>query len=350
MSNRTRLIAVGACAIDTILTVPYFPKEDAKLRATSLVKRRGGNTPNTLEVLQQLIGEDVANGISRGSLEGPQERSSDTSGVELYLIATLPSRQSSQTAYMASSFHHASPTKSIATQGTVSQTSTLTAQVDLSHCVYREDHTEPISSYIISSQSDSSRTIINHNALPEMTFEEFGLRADELLWPYKESAESANRIWFHFEGRIPQTALQCIQYLRNHAAFGTNNGFGRHSLQLKISVELEKPGREGLQDLAHEADVVFYSRSWAEGEGHQNAEGCLKAQSDILQRNSAIAGNERLLVCTWGAKGAFGLLLPAASSPANGHSTIASQITHSAAHKSGERAIVDTTGNLGKNP
>lgn len=32
----------------------------------------------------------------------------------------------------------------------------------------------------------------------------------------------------------------------------------------KISVEVEKPNREGLVELAAEADVVFYSKSWAE--------------------------------------------------------------------------------------
>ena len=31
----------------------------------------------------------------------------------------------------------------------------------------------------------------------------------------------------------------------------------------RISVEVEKPGRPGLQELAAEADVVFYSKSWA---------------------------------------------------------------------------------------
>lgn len=31
-----------------------------------------------------------------------------------------------------------------------------------------------------------------------------------------------------------------------------------------VSVEVEKPGREGLSELAAEADVVFYSKSWAE--------------------------------------------------------------------------------------
>ena len=33
---------------------------------------------------------------------------------------------------------------------------------------------------------------------------------------------------------------------------------------VKISVEVEKPGREGLQDLAALANVVFYSKSWAQ--------------------------------------------------------------------------------------
>lgn len=32
----------------------------------------------------------------------------------------------------------------------------------------------------------------------------------------------------------------------------------------KISVEVEKPNRGGLQALAAEADVVFYSKSWAQ--------------------------------------------------------------------------------------
>jgi ketohexokinase len=31
-----------------------------------------------------------------------------------------------------------------------------------------------------------------------------------------------------------------------------------------VSVEIEKPGRGGLRELANVADVVFYSRSWAE--------------------------------------------------------------------------------------
>lgn len=53
------------------------------------------------------------------------------------------------------------------------------------------------------------------------------------------------------KGRIPDVTLQCLQHLRHHLPTVT------------ISVEVEKPGREGLQDLAALADVVFYSKSWA---------------------------------------------------------------------------------------
>ncbi|KAL1847662.1 hypothetical protein VTK73DRAFT_10302 [Phialemonium thermophilum] len=54
------------------------------------------------------------------------------------------------------------------------------------------------------------------------------------------------------QGRIPETTLQCIRYLR------------RELPESRVSVEVEKPNREGLRELAAEADLVFYSRTWAE--------------------------------------------------------------------------------------
>ena len=54
------------------------------------------------------------------------------------------------------------------------------------------------------------------------------------------------------QGRIPDVTLACIRYLRE-----------RHP-SVRISVEVEKPGRPGLQELAAEADAVFYSKSWAQ--------------------------------------------------------------------------------------
>lgn len=53
------------------------------------------------------------------------------------------------------------------------------------------------------------------------------------------------------QGRIPDVTLRCIRYVRAKYSAG-------------VSVEAEKPCREGLEKLAAEADVVFYSKTWAE--------------------------------------------------------------------------------------
>ncbi|KAM5342602.1 hypothetical protein ACJ41O_013568 [Fusarium nematophilum] len=196
--------------------VPFFPSEDSKLRATSLNIRRGGNCPNSLEVLEQLLTErDV---------------------LEVHLVSPLPSASSPATRRIISSF------------GPVSK-------IDFRHCLYREESTEAASSYIIRSEASGSRTLVNYNDLPEMTVEEFE--------PIVRSFAPTHETWWHFEvdsiesswneqGRIPDTTLQCIRLLRNVLP------------NTRISVEVEKPGREGLPELAGEADVVFYSRSWAE--------------------------------------------------------------------------------------
>lgn len=56
----------------------------------------------------------------------------------------------------------------------------------------------------------------------------------------------------HFQGRIPDVTLACIHYLRKQFP------------SIRVSVEAEKPGRPGLQELADAADMVFFSKSWAQ--------------------------------------------------------------------------------------
>lgn len=237
------LLAVGACYLDTILNVGHYPAEDDKLRASSIIRRRGGNCPNTLEVLQQLLD------------------SNHVSPVSLALCAVLPSSSSPGYQELRSSFE---------------------ASIDLTHCICREDSNEPASSYIIRSRAADSRTIINFNGLREMTGEEF--------------ASVANKFgrymgWCHFEGRIPDITLLSMRHLRQlHPT-------------VKISVEVEKPGREGLQDLATLADVVFYSKSWAQGNGYKSSKECLRAQATLTS-------NASLLLCTWGESGVSALELP----------------------------------------
>jgi ketohexokinase len=130
--------------------VPYYPEEDSKLRATNLQVRRGGNCPNTLEVLQQLL------------------RNESEQLVTPHLISCMPTAGSPATKRILESFGSDTP-------------------VDFSRCIYR-DCDEPASSYIMSAAT-GSRTLVNYNNLPEMTYDEFTAIADEI----------GDNAWFHFE-------------------------------------------------------------------------------------------------------------------------------------------------------
>ncbi|CAJ0554186.1 Ff.00g126980.m01.CDS01 [Fusarium sp. VM40] len=245
------LIVVGACYLDTILknvtlvyTLMTWTSTDLPL---VLNIRRGGNCPNSLQVLEQLVG--------------------DRDALQLHLVSPLPDASSSATRRVVSSFGSQS-------------------KIDFSRCLYREGRTEAASSYILRSQETGSRTVINYNDLPEMTEDEFGNIA--------RSFEAGEETWWHFEtecewmqqGRIPDTVRSCIRLLRNVLP------------NANISVEIEKPGREGLPQLASEVDAVFYSRSWAESRGHKTPEDCLKGEEHRMAS---------LALCTWGAEGAAGL-------------------------------------------
>ncbi|OAX77146.1 hypothetical protein ACJ72_08559, partial [Emergomyces africanus] len=274
--------------------VDHYPGEDEKLRASSIARRRGGNTLNSLEVLQQLLecnlsakaatstGTTCTVEVAQGLLDREQNIVS-----RLYAIAVLPARSSPATKEIEASFGPSS-------------------HVDLQHCIYRENCSDPASSYIIKSTSTGSRTIVNYNELSEMTVSEFVEAAQRL------SATTCPR-WFHFEGRIPKVTLKCIQYIRQN--FPAD----------KVSVEVEKPGREGLQDLAAAADVVFYSKSWAQGNGHQSLQG-------FLQTQSALTPHASILCCTWGEHGAACL------------DRRNMEYIHSPAYIDMQRPVVDTIG------
>ncbi|MCJ1353735.1 MAG: hypothetical protein MMC33_003722 [Icmadophila ericetorum] len=203
--------------------------------------------------------------------------------MSLALAAILPSKSSPGSQQIKSSF------------GT---------DVDLTHCLYREECQELASSYIIRSTATDSRTIVNYNELPEMSSDEFIAIAEKI---------GHETSWCHFEGRIPDTTLQCIRYLRDHFP------------AIQVSVELEKPAREGLQALAAEADIVFYSKSWAQGNGHASAKELLQAQVTLTPKAS-------LLCCTWGHEGATAL------------ETGTSSFIYSSAYTDGKAPVVDTIG------
>lgn len=174
-----------------------------------------------------------------------------------------------------------------------------------------------------------------------MTLDEFVEATSDVLnlsGPHhNQGADDLDQLWFHFEGRIPETTLKCMQYLRKRF---TSSESTKHA-SLRISVELEKPKREGLQELAFEADVIFYSRSWAEAEEYGSAEICLKEQAELLIRNGSGLSSELTLVCTWGGQGASALQLRSSSSESL---TTSQQIVRSPAYIDRERPVLDTVG------
>lgn len=152
------------------VSVSHFPEEDSKLRATECSARRGGNCPNSLEVLQQILALENSRSSRRSS-----SHSNDRDGITtIYLVSTLPARESPPTHQILSS---------------LAGHSGLTS---FEHCIFREGHAEAASSYIIHSRATGSRTIVNYNGLPEMT-------TDELMAVAKALQMEGEDCWWHFE-------------------------------------------------------------------------------------------------------------------------------------------------------
>lgn len=70
--------------------------------------------------------------------------------------------------------------------------------MNLDRCIYREEFSEPASSYIIKSSGTGSRTIVNYNELPEMSVDELKRVIDEV---------GPKTTWFHFEVSLRFTSV-----------------------------------------------------------------------------------------------------------------------------------------------
>ncbi|CAB5357676.1 unnamed protein product [Rhizophagus irregularis] len=164
-----------------------------------------------------------------------------------------------------------------------------THNIKTSTCIFRSNAELAPVAYIIYADNTSSRTIINYNSIDELTFEEFKRKFEAAC---VEEVDTLNNDlpfnWIHFEGRNVVEVAKMIDYI------GTKVWRPR----TKISVELEKPYRRGLETLMSRADVVFFSKVFAEGKGYNHA-------GDFLQIMSPHCKNTALLFCTWGSSGAM---------------------------------------------
>jgi ketohexokinase len=126
-------------------------------------------------------------------------------------------------------------------------------------------------SYILLTGEGSSRTIIHYRDLPELDFDAFSL------------IDLGDYDWIHFEGRDPSCCSAMME-------FACQSGGAR------ISLEVEKP-REGIEGLFGLADVIIFSRVYAEAKGFTDA-GALFAW--VRQENPSA-----LLFAAWGEVGGW---------------------------------------------
>lgn len=146
------------------------------------------------------------------------------------------------------------------------------AGVDTSRLVRAARGRTPVS-YILLNAVNGSRTIVHHRNLAELRLDDF------------RDLPLAGHAWVHFEGRnVPETR-RMLAHLR--AA-----GFGG-----RMSVEVEKD-RPEIESLTADADLVMFSRAWADARGYPDAASLLAALG------GSAAGPE--MTCAWGAEGAWG--------------------------------------------
>ncbi|MGI5865298.1 MAG: PfkB family carbohydrate kinase [Myxococcales bacterium] len=131
-----------------------------------------------------------------------------------------------------------------------------------------------LTSEVILNRATGSRTIIHHRELPELSFADF------------ERLELESLDWIHFDGRNAAEARRMLELVRARRP------------RLPRSVEIER-NRPGIEDLFAHAEVLIFSRSFAE-------EWSFSSPRPFLEHVRRISA-ESHLVCAWGKEGAFAL-------------------------------------------
>jgi ketohexokinase len=142
--------------------------------------------------------------------------------------------------------------------------------IGVNTCKRRQGHTP--TSHVLRSLASGSRTIVHFRDLPELAAGDFRKLA---LSGYD---------WFHFEGRNPGELPAMLRAAR------------RAAVDQPLSLELEK-SREGLDKALPLADVLMFSRGWAQARSVEDPE-------DFI-RQAARQRPEQVQTLTWGHRGAW---------------------------------------------
>lgn len=127
-------------------------------------------------------------------------------------------------------------------------------------------------SYILLSRATASRTIIHYRELEEYPAEAFA------------AIDLAPFDWIHFEGRHVADCASMLKRARGEAS------------RLRISLEVEKP-RTGIEGLFPHADVLIFSRGYAEALGH--------VEPPLLFESVRQSNDQALLFAAWGDGGGW---------------------------------------------
>ncbi|TFK75232.1 hypothetical protein BDN72DRAFT_832588 [Pluteus cervinus] len=294
-----RIIASGTLFVTHTLSLPSHPAPSSVIRAHSVEKSRGGSASTLLSLLAQF------------------------QGVEAALVAPLGGNDEGKMII-----------RDLENEG-----------VTTHYCKIWRNVGVP-SAWVLHSADTDTRTVVNHNPLPDITHEEFVSLLGPLLAPenYVQLSSPVNASsavptqhpanapaynspsstprpsqsgarppitisnphspapfdWLHFEGRSVKTTLNNISGLDGLAR---ERKWRTHCV---FSVDVGRKGRQGVEALIPHADILFVNKTYAQA----NSPGYATTPRAFLLSLTSSAAPHALLVAHWGAEGSAVLSLP----------------------------------------
>ncbi|KAG9097416.1 hypothetical protein FRC06_007580 [Ceratobasidium sp. 370] len=254
MSRRLRIVASGTLFITHTLTVNSLPNQNST-RASAVRRERGGASATVLSILAQFT------------------------HVETYLVAPVGGGP----------------------EGSAMLKELEAAGVKTKLCAKRDASGVP-AAYVICA-ADGSKSVVNHNPIPDVLHDEFVRLVSPLLTPPtppggpEPDLSQAPFEWLHFEGRTVQTTLSNLTGLDGLAL---ERGWRN---KVVFSVEISRPGRQGQEALIRHADVVFFSHAYATAQEYT-------APRPFLLAMARFAAAHALLCVEWGRAGCAMLSVP----------------------------------------
>ncbi|PFH52996.1 hypothetical protein AMATHDRAFT_73810 [Amanita thiersii Skay4041] len=291
LPKHLRIVASGTLFLTHTLTIPSHPSPSSVIRARSVEKTRGGSASTVLSLLSQF------------------------SGVEAVLVAPLGGNDEGRMVI-----------RDLEREG-----------VNTHFCKVWPNAGVP-SAWVLHSEEGNTRTVINHNPLPDISHEEFVTLLGPILAPENYSQTSPTQSpttlanssssslvhatrspqstspapalfnpnspapfeWIHFEGRSVKTTLNNITGLDGLARER------RWRSHCTFSLDVGRKGRQGIEAVIPYADVLFLSKQYAQSISPQYG---ASPRAFLLSLAGSVAPHA-LLVAYWGKEGAAVLSVP----------------------------------------